>query len=466
MSLVYHATAWTTNLWQSHVRHSRGARQVLTEGKAKQKTFPDFAQSVHDCLYLRHKPDRKDTVPAWATRLFDQAHDLAEWKMLRARCARNGFAAGVCAETLLEALLPLLPDEPEPVPRQTRQDGVGATQGQGQEGEAGQGPQLNGEAASAVRRALRQAMREAQSAVEVAEASTAAVGEALGLHAGTGPSHVETLHDLDQVRQLWALLKDDPAMRHIAEMAGRLQRLGQAHKRCQVTPAVGRIKGITVGGDLDRILPSELAGLRSTNRIQRLATLGKIVGKRALQYEMQGEESETRGPILVLLDESGSMRGESEQWSKAVALALLTTATQQKRAWWLCGFASDITHEHLMLPGHGNSPALLDALAMRASGGTNFELPMTRALQVLREQPALYKADMILVTDGEADITPDLLAAINHHRQTDSLHVYVVGIGGPIKTGHLSPMADAMYTVSAYPEIEGATVAPMIALVA
>lgn len=467
MGLVFPTTKWADSLWAGHCKASRMARQVLAEGKAKQPQFPELARDIHSALYLRHEPDRRDNAPAWATTLLDQAHDLAEWKVLRARCARNGFAAGVATETLLDAILSLVPQEQKHPPRQERQHTPGLALNQGYAAAPGCGQQPKGDDASAVRRALRQAMRQAQEAVEDAEASTDGMAEAMGVHAGagTGPGHAETLHDLDQVRQLWALLQESSILRHIAEMAGRLQRLGQAHKKCQVTPAVGNIKGVTIGGDVDHILPSELAGLRSAHRLHRLSTLGKILSKRALQYEMQGEESETRGPIVICLDESGSMRGEKEQWSKAIAMALLTTATQQHRAWHLCGFTDNVQHEHHLEEGQTlGIDELTQTLRMRASGGTAFDPPLTRAMEVLRESPTMRKADIILVTDGQAPLSYEVADAVNRHRKEDSLHVYCIGIGQSM-LAVLRPIADAVYAVSAQPERDSATVSPVIALV-
>lgn len=463
MGLIFETTKWADSLWNGHCKASRTARQVVAEGQIKQAQFPGLAPDLHSALYLRHEPDRRADAPAWATTLLGQAHELAEWKMLRARCERNGFAAGVATESLLEALLPLLPEKQKQAPCQARQNAPGSAPAQGQADGAGQGHQSNGDDGSAARRALRQAMRRAQDAVDAAEASTEAMAAAMGLHAGTGPGHAETLRDLEQVRQLWGLLKDNPTMRHIAEMAGRLQRLGQAHKKCQVTPAVGRIKGIAIGGELDRILPSELAGLRSAHRLQRLSTLGKIMEKRALQYEMQGEESETRGPIIVLVDESGSMAGPTEQWSKAVALALLTTATQQKRGWCLAGFNINVTHHHHAEAGGATVEMLAEALRIQADGGTDFDPPLTYALEILRTVPAMRKADIILITDGEAPLSDQVAEDVNRHRKEDSLHVYIVGIGD-IRMRALRLIADAIYAVSERPERDSATVAPVIAL--
>jgi uncharacterized protein with von Willebrand factor type A (vWA) domain len=54
------------------------------------------------------------------------------------------------------------------------------------------------------------------------------------------------------------------------------------------------------------------------------------------QYNLIGHEPEGQGPIIIAIDESGSMTTDyggmtSEVWSKAVMLALLSIARLQKR---------------------------------------------------------------------------------------------------------------------------------------
>src|SRR5207249_4537867 len=47
-----------------------------------------------------------------------------------------------------------------------------------------------------------------------------------------------------------------------------------------------------------------------------------------------------RGPMIVCLDGSGSMEGEKEIWSKAVALTLLEIARRQRRLFRFICFSS------------------------------------------------------------------------------------------------------------------------------
>jgi uncharacterized protein with von Willebrand factor type A (vWA) domain len=320
--------------------------------------------------------------------------------------------------------------------------------------------------AGAVRRALRQACRQANQTVDDAEQSTDALREAFGPKQGHGPGTQESLRDLEEVRALHALLQHNKTLAYIAQLSGRLARLGQAHKKTQVDHAVGSMKGITLGGNLDRVLPSELVGLRSGSKLLRLQTLEKLLGKRALQYLWRGEESETRGPMIVLCDESGSMAHTGKQeWSKAVALALLTIAAQQQRAAYLLGFNYVVTHEHHFPAGHTDTPGLCAALMARCTGGTEVEAPMRRALAILHDVPTMRKADIVLISDGEASVSPEFVAEVLQVRRTAGVQLYLVLIGGGANSESLRPIATATYQVSGTPDRETGKVAPLLAQV-
>jgi uncharacterized protein with von Willebrand factor type A (vWA) domain len=67
--------------------------------------------------------------------------------------------------------------------------------------------------------------------------------------------------------------------------------------RSKVKPGVGEVHGITLGGDLARLLPSELVALRRPRL--RLHLLARLLERRALTYSMQEKEPQSRGPIVV-----------------------------------------------------------------------------------------------------------------------------------------------------------------------
>ena len=153
MGIVFETSTWSDALWSGHCKASASARQALSVGSGKQPQFREFATDMHAALYLRHEPKRHGQAPEWATHLLAQAHDLAEWKGLRARCERNGFAAGIACETLLQTLLPLLPEAPKPSQRQPRRRGQHDTPEAGQAPGQREATQPASEDASTVRRA-------------------------------------------------------------------------------------------------------------------------------------------------------------------------------------------------------------------------------------------------------------------------------------------------------------------------
>ena len=446
MGLTTKTSQWADSLWHGHCASSPHAAAMVRTGKTLQPRFLGFCEDVHAALYLPCDSTPKKTAPDWAVDLLRQAKGLAEWQPLRQRCARNGFAAGVATETILDALLPHVPKATD----QERQRGQSL---------AGAGNDPAGD----TRRMLRHAMRAAGKELDQAEAACEALGAALGMP-GDADGTPETLQDIARIRSLWALLRDNPTLRHIADMAGRLSRLGAVHKRSELRPGVGAITGVTLGGDLASVLPSELAGLRSPNRMQRLATMGALLGKKALQYEQHAREPLAKGPILLCLDESGSMKGEPEQWSKAIALTLLASAQQQGRAFWICGFTRMVTHETLCQKGESTIAMVLEMARMRADGGTRFDPPLLRALDVLAHEPVMRHADLIFVTDGKPSVEPAATRAVLDAKARHGLHIYTIGIGGDVDT--LAPIADAQYSVSNNPESDSPMIATVLAATA
>jgi len=92
---------------------------------------------------------------------------------------------------------------------------------------------------------------------------------------------------------------------------------------------------------------------------------------------MKGREPQARGPIVVLLDESSSMREDGRDiWSKAAALALMSTAARQRRAWHLVAFNGAIRRDVAVPVGQANLNLITEALDHGCAGGTDFDAPI------------------------------------------------------------------------------------------
>ncbi|MFN6052419.1 MAG: hypothetical protein ACK47R_16460, partial [Planctomycetia bacterium] len=113
-----------------------------------------------------------------------------------------------------------------------------------------------------------------------------------------------------------------------------------------------------------------------------------------------------QGPIIVVVDESGSMSGERNETAKGLALAMAWIAQRQKRWCVLIAFSGDTGERILpLLPGRWNQEELLDWLEAYLGGGSDLDIPV-------REMPGYFeklkaprgKTDVVFLTDAVCKI--------------------------------------------------------------
>ena len=184
---------------------------------------------------------------------------------------------------------------------------------------------------------------------------------------------------------------------------------------------------VELGNDLGSLLPSELQAL-GTPELEEVALL-RFAQRRMLQVRRESKERENRGPMVVLVDESGSMSGEREIWAKAVTLALLGIAEQERRDFALVGF-----NNSQRVLRWGNKPSKSDVLAWLASqatGGTSFRPALDAGMRLVEEAKAGSShegADLILITDADdnGSINADWREAWSERAEATGAHLYVV----------------------------------------
>ena len=459
MGLCFQTSRWLDRLWSEHLELSSPARDLVEAGIKKQgPPFAGFPADLHARLYLPSEPPARDDAPAWASHLNTLAAELGEWQRLRAMCSRNGFAAGVAAEVMLSHLLPHVPEPPPPqesepqgqpdtgqpperpseAPGDLRSPSNGSTTGEGDKSDD-----------AALRASLRRAARAAREAVQEAEAGLEGLGTPLGLSMpGTAVVHDAGPAGLKAIREAHTRLGDSNRLRRICELAGRLERIAATKARSRVRPGVGEVHGIDLGDDLSRLLPSELAHLRHPRL--RLHLLSRLLQKKALTYGMQGREPQARGPVVVLLDESGSMRsGGKDVWAKAVCLALLSTATRQRRDWHLVSFNGAIVRETAIPARQATMAFVQEALDHRCAGGTDFDPPVLRAIEIIRTSSKMKQADVVIITDGEDELTYTTILEARQLTRTEGVSWFAVGVGpdADAELDSLAPIATSMVRV-------------------
>src|SRR5262249_56099088 len=126
---------------------------------------------------------------------------------------------------------------------------------------------------------------------------------ALGLGPGAPGSN-----DPRAIAALFKRVRSDPTLRRICELAGRYRRVAQSKQRRKATHGLDDMVGVVMDGDLGRLLPHELAKLAIPEFEDD--TLRRLVERQVQCREYRSTEPVAKGPIIVSVDESGSMAGE------------------------------------------------------------------------------------------------------------------------------------------------------------
>lgn len=304
----------------------------------------------------------------------------------------------------------------------------------------------------AIRRSARQGLAEAERQIDEFHAAVATFG---GQRATVGDSTssggggtLTTREKIDLARRVGR----SERLKQLALLCGRFTRIALDVQRSKVAHPPDEVTTIGAGDDLARVLAGELS-LLSDPELEDLFLL-RFAEKALQQYDLIGSERQGRGPLIVALDESGSMAeplGDGptkEVWSKAVALALLAIARLQRRDCAVIHFAGGTnTPLHHFPKGEGTYPDVIACLDTFLGGGTAFEPWMTRALALV-EEAAFDRADVIAISDGLTTIEPGMVARWNRVRAARGMRAYAVLIGTTEGAGALASITDALLTLA------------------
>jgi len=217
--------------------------------------------------------------------------------------------------------------------------------------------------------------------------------------------------------------------KRMAEVIGRMRRLAVHQQKTKLSQSRDEIHTVGIGNDLSRVLPAELVQLR--HPLMKGEFKRKFIEGKLMQYELKGTEKQGKGPIIICCDNSGSMAGDREIWSKAVALALLEVATMQKRAFVCIHFGGPLDELKVIEVAVGDKNILTKAVEIAEffldSDGTAFEPALTRAAESVTSQ-AYQKADVVFITDGKAPIAPKFLADFLDMKRRREFRVFGVPI--------------------------------------
>jgi uncharacterized protein with von Willebrand factor type A (vWA) domain len=251
--------------------------------------------------------------------------------------------------------------------------------------------------------------------------------------------------------ELGKRLANNQKLRKLAHMVGRMRETALALRQKMFERADAEMYEISSGAELSRLLPSELLALR--HPVLRRDFARRFLDGELLQYALRAREEKGKGPLIVCLDGSSSMAGDKEIWSKAVTLTLLDIARRQRRRFRsICFSSADMPLQVLDLNQWeryaAQLPQVLELAEYFPGGGTDFEKPLSAALDCLRHTKH-RRGDIVFITDGECRVTPEWLTEFKRAKDKLGFSLFSVLIDiGPSALGTLQEFSDKIATVS------------------
>jgi hypothetical protein len=374
--------------------------------------LPNAADVAADAVELLTAP-----APQWADcpadrRRAEYWRDLSgapDISALRDMCGADPLAADVAAAAIADGWRTWAADNPPPGDN----DKGGGDKGGGDD------PVTAARRALAARRAVEQAAADA--------ADAAAFGRLAGADEGQGG-------DVDRAAAIAAARAAlrHPAVRAVLRRLGELLPAMRSARRAR--RAVERVPaetvGVTLGADPSRLVPSELAALRHS--VLRRAALLRLAEGRAVVWDRRDRPRADRGPVVVSVDESGSMGDPADPRSelvaaKAVALAVATLASSEGRPCVLSSFGSGPEWRAISSDRRGrfDPRALADWLSRAYGGGTDAIGPLARSIgEAERLAAAGHRCAHLLISDGQVTAASSLVA--DYKRRAGSIGLRTV----------------------------------------
>ncbi len=243
-------------------------------------------------------------------------------------------------------------------------------------------------------------------------------------------------------------VRKSTVLKDVAKYLGRFREIFAQGKRNGYAYGRGEKYSLELGSDLSRARTSELAMLASP--LTAPLFLRKYQRRQIKQYQRREPVYKGMGDVICCLDESGSTKGAPAAWGKTVALTLLEIAADGKRKFALIHFSgSSRCQVDIFRPGEYTVEDKMRAAETFLDGGTNFQAPMTKAVQLIKED-GFENADIVFITDGRCALSDDYLAKL--HQEQAAHRFTVTGVlldkGCPGMDFSLRPFCQNIYRTS------------------
>lgn len=268
--------------------------------------------------------------------------------------------------------------------------------------------------------------------------------------------------DFERIRQVVRMQRSYP---EIVKVARKMGRIADDEGKERMNVSVGEdqqlehsskcdIQGITVGNDLNALLPVELAHCADDD-LEDLFVYKYLTRKlQTFQYKsevtqparrLHKKPARRKGPMIVCLDTSGSMAGKPEKIAHSLLMKLLEIADRQRRDCFLIAFSVSIHPIDI----RKERARLLEFFSRTACGDTDATRMLEATLKLLRSSVAYVNADVLWVSDFKIPLVSEVLGLQIQQCREENTRFYGLQIG--IAENEWAPFFDRIYRIGYTP---------------
>ena len=230
-------------------------------------------------------------------------------------------------------------------------------------------------------------------------------------------------------------LQSNVQIKNLVEKLGRSYQSEEHRKRKRV-PSINKdeVHGTHRSDDIMRLLPNELVNFE--DETLEVLFYARLLEKNLLSYELQGKEwnneddqkdtKQRTGPVVACVDTSGSMEGQPLLKAKALLIAIANILKQEQRSLHVILFGDRGQTQEYTLNDSGGIPELLRFLNKGFGGGTDFETPLNKALEIIEQHQDYNKADILMISDGACTVSTEFVHSFQLKKLALDCQVYTV----------------------------------------
>ncbi|MBT8508721.1 hypothetical protein AZH53_09920 [Methanomicrobiaceae archaeon CYW5] len=288
-----------------------------------------------------------------------------------------------------------------------------------------------------------------------------------GMDLSMSPVHATYINNLERYA---AIVQKNDDLKKMVELFGRIE-LEYGLRKISISPSgKTEMHSVTLSNDISRMLPMEASKLHHPTLRKKF--YADLTEGRLLSYQLRGKhwadgtpKKRKRGPVVAMVDTSGSMSGAPETLAKAIILAITKRMLKDRRDVKVILFSGPGCNTEIELTSRRKmADTFLQFIQQGFRGGTDFNTALRTGLDSLSE-PEYEGADLLFITDGLGGVTDrSLVDRWTEFKETKDARIFSCIVGND-DAGGLNEISDNIYYFSGNGWAAGSSPAHMIKII-